>query len=68
MTYYDYKELRNAAITGTQKDVNRLGRWFERYGILYWNGECYDADEGLTLWPVYGETEDEPMIVRYELR
>lgn len=47
---YDYSELREKAIHGTQADVDALGEWFELYGNRYWNGECYDADDGYRLF------------------
>ena len=56
-----YEELRQAAESGKSEDINALGRWFEREGREYWNGECYDAD-GMEIYPVYklvdAETED----------
>lgn len=51
--YYDYDELRAAATApgATAEDLRELGRWFEQYGMDYWNGECWDAD-GLRLFPI----------------
>lgn len=49
---YDYKELRAKAESGSQEDINNLGRWFEDYGGRYWNGEFWDAD-GLKVYPIY---------------
>lgn len=66
-TYYDYKELREKALNGTQADVNALGDWFEKYGDRYWNGECYDAD-GFSLYPIYKEiAEDEFELTGYRI-
>lgn len=57
----NYQELRQAAESGKREDINALGRWFEREGREYWNGEYYDAD-GMEIYPVYklvdAETED----------
>ena len=47
-----YEELRQAAESGKREDINALGRWFEREGSAFWNGEYYDAD-GMELYPVY---------------
>lgn len=60
MSRYDYKELRARAVeTEAEEDLAALGEWLERYGRCYWNGECYDIDDGLRLFPIYGEaTED----------
>lgn len=57
MNRYDYKELREKAITGTADDVNELGEWFQHYGMSCWNGEYFDAD-GYKVTPIYGK-EDE---------
>ena len=57
----DYQILRQAAESGNREDINALGRWFEREGREFWNGEYYDAD-GMEIYPVYklvdAETED----------
>lgn len=72
MTRYDYNTLRAAAtkVGATQAEINALGRWFERYGLDYWNGEYYDADDGLRLFPVYkwDEELDCGNVVGYEWR
>lgn len=65
---YNYAELKEKAINGTEGDVNNLGEWFENYGLKFWNGEFYDAD-GLRLYPIFedvGQDEFEP--VGYELK
>ena len=53
--YYTYDELRAAAMsdTATAEDRIRLYNWFEREDIAGWNGEYYDLDDGLRLYPVY---------------
>ena len=72
MIYYDYKELREKALSpdATQADVDALGEWFRVYGDRYWNGEFYDADNGRELRPVYKWDEDlgQGEVVGYELR
>lgn len=66
---YDYAELKEKAINGKQEDINNLGEWFEQYGDRYWNGEYYNADDGMRLFPVYKEIdEDEWELIRYEFR
>ena len=72
MNRYSYEELRAAATAdgATEQDVNALGEWFERYGQTCWNGEYYDADDGLRLFPVvaWDDEEDQGEIVGYEFR
>lgn len=48
----DYQILRQAAESGNRENIDALGRWFEREGREYWNGEYYDAD-GMEIYPVY---------------
>lgn len=55
--YYDYNDLREKAINGDQNAVNELGEWFSNYGNMYWNGECYDADDGFRLYPILEEVD-----------
>lgn len=58
--YYSYKELRDKALahTATKEDLLNLVEWFDRFGTMYWNGECYDMDDGSYLYPIYEENED----------
>ena len=50
MSYYDYAELRAKAVqTRAQADIDALAEWFENYGSDFWNGEYYDAEDGLRL-------------------
>ena len=53
--YYTYQELRAAAMsdTATAEDRIRLYNWFDRKDMADWNGEYFDMDEGLRLYPVY---------------
>ena len=48
----DYQILRQAAESGKRDDIDALGRWFEREGREFWNGEYYDAD-GMEIYPLY---------------
>ena len=69
VNYYNYKELRAAALAGDAQAINDLGKWFEDYGTDYWNGEYFDCDEGYRLFPIYEERgEDEYETVGYEFR
>jgi len=69
VSYYNYKDLRTAAESGNPDDLNALGEWFERFGMDYWNGECFNADNGVGLYRIYKEVaEDEFEIIGYELR
>lgn len=53
--YYTYQELREAAMsdTATADDRIRLYNWFENDDMADWNGEYFDLDDGLRLYPVY---------------
>lgn len=61
MTSYDYKELREKAIAfnATKEDRMALLEWFENYGTMYWNGESYDMDGGIRLFPIYELVDEE---------
>lgn len=67
--FYTYQELRAAAISpsATADDRLRLYRWFENNDMRDWNGECFDMDDGLSLYPVYDEIEDEDGEIEYKL-
>ena len=57
---YDYEDLVSKALSAkaTQKDINNLGKWFDRYGSMYWNGEYYEIDSNHNLFPVIEVDED----------
>lgn len=58
INYYSYEDLKNAVLQDkTQENINNLGEWFSRYGMSYWNGECFDADD-FRVYPVVVEAED----------
>ena len=66
---YAYADLleRATAPEATKEDVNALGHWFQYYGMIYWNGECFDAD-GHRVFPVYDEIEPDVFdIDHYEI-
>lgn len=68
---YSYQELREKALSAnaTPDDVNALGYWFSRFGSDYWNGEYYDCDNGIRLYPVCQQIgEDEFERIGYEIR
>lgn len=71
MSYYNYEELREKAINGGFEEKEMLYQWFVdncEHGE-YWNGECYDLGEGLSLYPVYGEEVNEQYdIIDFEIR
>lgn len=54
MSLYDYDELKNKALApdATKADRLNLLDWFQNYGTMYWNGEYYDLDNGLRLYPI----------------
>lgn len=62
---YAYAELREKALapTATKEDRLNLLDWFDRYDIADWNGEYYDLDDGLRLFPICEETEDGDFVV-----
>lgn len=71
MGCYDYEELRAAALASdaTQADIDALGEWFQQHGMAHWNGEYFDADDGLRVYPVYRETApDEYELTGYEIK
>ena len=59
--YYTYQELREAATSesATAADRIRLINWFENEDMADWNGEYFDMDDGLRLYPVYEYEYDE---------
>ena len=61
MTEYDYRELREKALRfgSTIEDRLALFEWMERYDMRSWNGECFDIDDGKSLYPIYSEEEDD---------
>ena len=63
--YYNYKELvEKATATGaTIDDRLALFDWFDRYDIDYWNGEYYQMDDGLRLYPIYAFDSNEGCFV-----
>ena len=67
---YDYEELRAAVSPdATQIDINNLGEWFQTYDMNSWNGEYFDMDNGLRLYPVEEEfLPDQFRVIRYEIR
>lgn len=71
MNRYDYEELKEKVLSAeaTQEDINNLGEWFEQYGDRYWNGEYYSVENGIHLYRIEEEVdEDEWEIKGYELR
>ena len=71
MNYYSYEELAAKALApnAAQADIDELGEWFQQYGMMYWNGQCFNIDKTHDLYPVYEENEDGDIdIVCYEVR
>lgn len=69
--YEFYKEYRENALkpNATQEEINELGEWFSQYGDMFWNGEYYDADDGVRVYPIYREVgEDEFELEGWEIR
>lgn len=60
MTRYDYEELRAAAIDNpTFENMEALADWLRTYDMSSWNGECFDIDDGLSLYPIYGDEDED---------
>lgn len=71
ISYYSYNELRAAATANpTFENLDNLARWFDIYGMRYWNGESYGMDDGLRLYPIYGDEDEDGdfPIIDYEIR
>ena len=56
-----YDELRAKAVAADATAEDRISfyNWMEDQCMCCWNGECFDIDEGLNLYPVYDITYDE---------
>lgn len=70
MGRYSYEELHRAvAEDPTHENRMALGEWFQEYGMEYWNGEFFDADD-FRLVPIYDWDEETAQgnIIDYELR
>ena len=67
---YEYQELVDKALaTGAKEDIEALAEWFEQYGDIYWNGECFEIDRNTSLVPVYEEiAPDEWERVGWEIK
>lgn len=64
-----YQELRARAVSRDADAEKRLDffYWMEEYDRADWNGEYFDIDNGLRMYPVYNITEDDGEIVDIEL-
>lgn len=60
INYYSYAEIRAAVDEReTPENLAALGEWFERYGMDFWNGECWDIDGHRSLYPIYELVDEE---------
>lgn len=61
MNAYSYSDLRARALSAEATSEDRLALldWMETYDKNAWNGESFNIDDGLRLFPVYDETVDE---------
>lgn len=66
----DQAVVEECAAGASQDAIDALGEWMTSFGNSYWNGECFDIDDGLGLWPVYGEPNEDGDVelIRYEIR
>lgn len=69
---YKFPELFELAtrFDASQEDIDRLGQWLDLYDKESFNGVYYDAGDGVNVFPVYGEEDengDFPLI-GYEIR
>ena len=75
-TLYDFNEFIELIKTDgeTPENLALLGEWFERNGVMFWNGECWDTSKelnGRNLYPITEKDVDYPdqyVTVGYELR
>lgn len=72
MTRYDYQELRAKAIENpTFENLEALADWLDYYDYnrKSWNGEFWDIGDGLRLYPIYGDEDENGCfpIVNYEI-
>ncbi len=66
MNEYKYQEYRKKAIENpTEENLNALAEWLFMYGGSYWNGETWDIDNGMRLYPIYDENGN---IIKYEIK
>ena len=69
---YEYNALLVAVEENeTPEALEALGEWFQRYGDMYWNGECWDIDGSRGLYPIYKIADEECEgfeLVGYEIR
>ena len=72
MNRYEYKDILAAVDENeTPESLAALGEWFQRYGDMYWNGECWDIDGNRGLYPIYKLVDEECEdweIIGYEIR
>lgn len=60
MSRYDYKELRAKAVENpTFENCDVLADWLRNYDMRSWNGESFDIDDGLRLYPIYGDEDED---------
>ncbi|MBQ7818529.1 MAG: hypothetical protein IJ341_02410 [Bacteroidales bacterium] len=57
---YDYETLRKNALAenSTKEDRLALLEWCSEFLYAHFNGESYDIDNGLSLYPIYNEVEE----------
>lgn len=68
MGQYDYKELFEKAVSkeATQDDIKKLYDWFQQYGQQYWNGEYFETEKNLRLYPIYKKVNDDFILIGYK--
>lgn len=57
---YQFADLYAAAAAADSTAADRIAlvEWFELYDIYSWNGECYDLEDGYSLYPILEEQPD----------
>lgn len=64
MGYYDYKDLiKIFNETKSYNDLLNLYYWFCEFGMCFWNGECFQADD-FEIYPVYEKMNLVDLIVK----
>ena len=65
-----YQELRTRAISRDTDAEKRLDffYWMEQNDTADWNGEYFEIDNGLRMYPVYKTRDDEFELIDVEIK
>lgn len=71
VNYYSFGDLLEALNNNlSAENINRMGVWFDLFGMEYWNGECFQLDESREIVPIYtwDEETEQGQLVGYKLK